>query len=106
MCYPTSGYIILSLRKLKFYGNMGPDMSTGGRGSDNWNTCINELSNTFPKKILNPFCKGNLFGNDMRLEKKDHHQFDKSKFFLVKFRTCFFTPFSNFNGEKIKVELQ
>ena len=42
----------------------------------------------------------------MRLEKKDHHQFNKSKLFLVKFRTCFFTPFSNFNDEKIKVELQ
>ena len=42
MCYPTSGYIILSLRKLKFYGDpgpgvggCGPDMRAGGQGPDN-----------------------------------------------------------------------
>ena len=29
MCYPTSGYIIFSLRKLKFYGGRG--LVAGGR---------------------------------------------------------------------------
>ena len=31
MCYTPSGYIIFSLRKLKFYGSQGPDMRGGGR---------------------------------------------------------------------------
>ena len=34
-CYPPSGYIIISLRKLKFYRGWGMDRRTGGRGLDN-----------------------------------------------------------------------
>ena len=36
MCYPPSGYIAFSLRKLKFYGGRGTE--AGGRGPDNPNT--------------------------------------------------------------------
>ena len=36
MCYTPSGYIILSLRKLKFYEDRGP--GAGGRATDNPNT--------------------------------------------------------------------
>ena len=32
MCYPLSGYIIFSLRKLKFYGGWGPDVRAGAGG--------------------------------------------------------------------------
>ena len=32
MCYPPSGYIIFSLRKLKLYGGRGPDVRTGAGG--------------------------------------------------------------------------
>ena len=35
MCYPTSGYILLSLTKLKFYGGRGSDVGAGGWGPDN-----------------------------------------------------------------------
>ena len=38
MCYPPLGYIIFSLRKLKFYGGRGPDMRAGDQGPDNPNT--------------------------------------------------------------------
>ena len=41
MCYPTSGYVIFSLRKLKLYrgrvpgaGGWGPDMRAGGRTTE------------------------------------------------------------------------
>ena len=32
--YPPSGYVIFSLRNLKFYEGRRPDMRTGGRGLD------------------------------------------------------------------------
>ena len=31
MRYPPSGYIIFSLKKLKFYGGWGPNMKAGGQ---------------------------------------------------------------------------
>ena len=36
MCYTQSGYIMFSLKKLKFYVVWGP--GAGGRGPDNLNT--------------------------------------------------------------------
>ena len=38
MCYPSSGYIIFSLRKLKSYGSWGPRAEGRGQGPDNPNT--------------------------------------------------------------------
>ena len=44
MSYPPTGYIMFSLKKLKFYGDRGLgtgggalDMRAGGRGPDNTN---------------------------------------------------------------------
>ena len=57
MCYPSPGYIIFSLRKLKFYGSRGSradvrgkDIRAGGRGPDNPNT---RLATMFEKYLLN-----------------------------------------------------
>ena len=51
MCYPPSGYITFSLRKLKFYGargpragERGPDVRAGGWGLDNPNTQVETTS--------------------------------------------------------------
>ena len=51
MCYPPSGYITFSLRKLKFYGargpragGRGPDVRAGGWGLDNPNTQVETTS--------------------------------------------------------------
>ena len=38
MCFPPTGYIVFSLKKLKFYGGRGPDMRAGDRGPNNPNT--------------------------------------------------------------------
>ena len=45
MCFPPWGYIVFTLRKLKFYegrwlktGNRGPDIRAGGWGRDKPNT--------------------------------------------------------------------
>ena len=38
MCYPPSGYIIFSLRKLIFYGGRGPGSGCEDWGPDNPNT--------------------------------------------------------------------
>ena len=40
MCYPPSGYIILSLRKLKLYGGRGIEIRVGDQGPDNPNTLL------------------------------------------------------------------
>ena len=37
ICYTLSGYIIFSLRKLKFYQGRGPHIRSGVRGPDNVN---------------------------------------------------------------------
>ena len=34
MRYPPTGYIMFSLKKLKFYGGRGPDMRVRGREPD------------------------------------------------------------------------
>ena len=36
--YPPTGDIMFSLKKLKLYGDRGPDMRTRGRRQDNPNT--------------------------------------------------------------------
>ena len=30
ICYPPTGYIVFGLKRLKFYGDRGPDMRAGG----------------------------------------------------------------------------
>ena len=40
MCHPPTGYIMFSLRKLKYYGDRGPDMRARGRGTENPNKLI------------------------------------------------------------------
>ena len=37
--------------------------------------------------------------------KKNQNLFDKSYFILATFPTCFFSPFSSFNNEKIKLQV-
>ena len=43
MCYHPTGYIMFSLKRLKFYEGRGPDMRAGGWGPDNPNTQNNRL---------------------------------------------------------------
>ena len=41
MCYSPSGYVIFSVRKLKFYGDRELRVGCEGRGPDNPNTHFN-----------------------------------------------------------------
>ena len=46
MCYPTSGYIIFSLKKLKSDGGRGLGAGYEGRGPDNPNTRYEQINNS------------------------------------------------------------